>query len=202
MSKDIETIPKEVDYQGPPDLAESEDKRTEELRLRIDQYYKDIPIQLKSMPETQERCLEFLVHAEETLMPPLSRRSIMYGRLMLTRIDIELARARAARTSYVVVVSVIYLFALALGGAFRLGLLQIGAGAKELNARLLMGVPAPVLLWSAIGSFTSMLLRAGQFPFADRKRSRAVVDVPTGRRLGNGYPDLPYGRNRPYRFRR
>ena len=55
-----------------------------------------------------------------------------------------------------------------------------------LNAQLLFGIPQPVLIWAAIGSFTSMLLRAGQTPFEDPSEviiwifSRPLVGVVMG----------------------
>lgn len=167
-------------------LSEDELSRVDELRSTINQYYKDIPMVLRHAPSSQERCLDYLLDAERNLNPPITRTGIIRSRLDLTRVQIEIGRVRSSRFSFTVVVAVVYMFAVAISAAFSSGILESGADARELNERLIMGIPLPIIAWSVIGSFTSMLLRAGQLPFSNPQEAlrwllfRPIVGVVMG----------------------
>jgi hypothetical protein len=149
----------EIDKQNP------EEQRISELNDKISYYYDNIPMLLRHAPEIQEKCMNFLLDAERQLVPPTSRDQVIWARLALTRIEIEIKRARSSGASSAIVLLIVYMFIGAIAAAFYFNLLQTGTTADALNKSLIMGIPLPVLVWSVIGSLTSMLLRAGQLPF-------------------------------------
>ncbi|MGR9115818.1 MAG: hypothetical protein ACU85E_08630 [Gammaproteobacteria bacterium] len=170
----------------PEELSKSDYDRVNRLRQSIDENYERIPISLRDLPDAQGRCLELLSEAEQCLTPPINRKSIIDARLALTKLEIEIRRSQSAKTSFVVVAAIVYVFALAVGGFVAAGVITVGVDAKVLNARLIMGVPLPIWVWGVIGSLTSMLLRAGHFPFTDRSEAyrwllfRPIVGVVMG----------------------
>ncbi|MEA5115626.1 MAG: hypothetical protein VB050_16530 [Geobacteraceae bacterium] len=156
-----------IDFK-PEELNESENQRIQGLRTMLDDYYVQIPDQLRDLPGAQERCLELLSAAEQYLTPPIYRSDIINARLALARIDIEIRRSKSAKSSFGIVVSIVYLFAALIFIGFQMGIFSVNIDGKTLNSSLVMGIPLPIIIWSIIGSITSMLIRAGNFPFADR----------------------------------
>jgi hypothetical protein len=150
----------------PENLSTTECQRVEQLKAAIDSYYEKIPRDLKHVPALQERCLEYLLDAERALIPPLKRKGIIQSRLGLTRVEMEIRRALISNRSFMFVALLVYLFALTISLAFRYDILAVGVSGKEMNAKLIMGIPLPIMVWSFLGSMTSMLLRAGQLPFS------------------------------------
>ena len=148
-------------------------EQIKELRIKINNYYQKIPIDLREVPEIQKLCLGYLSEAEKSL----SKEDIISCRIALTQIEIELYRAKNAFRSFAIVVFIIYFFAIFPLLAYRgnwfgiqqLELLKIlvadGMTPEQLNETLFIGIPIPIWFWSIIGSFTSMLLRASYFPF-------------------------------------
>jgi len=175
----------QVDFKA-EQLGDSENNRIEYLRKSIDEYYENIPISLRDLPDAQGKCLELLSDAEQQLTPPVSRKNIIDARLDIVRIEIEIRGLQISRMSFSVVAVIVYVFAIAVGGIFYAGVIIPGVGAKELNTQLIMGIPLPILIWGVIGSFTSMLFRAGYFPFTDRSEAyrwllfRPIVGVVMG----------------------
>lgn len=171
---------------APEKISDAEYSRIESLRRNIDEYYEMVPHRLRDLPDAQGKCLELMSRAEQLLTPPITRRSIIDAKLALARLEIEMRRSQSARTSFMVVVVVVYIFAAAVGAAIASGLLSTGATADEMNERLFMGVPLPIWIWGVIGSLTSMLLRAGYFPFTNRTEAlrwllfRPIVGVVMG----------------------
>ena len=147
------------------ELSDDEKARAQALQKAIDGYYKDIPALLRHSKESQEACLQFLLEAEQNLTLPLSRIGIIEARQAVTRVQIEMDKVRSASFSFTVVAVIVYMFVIAIVAAFYYGLVDVGSPAGELNKKLVMGMPLPIMVWSVIGSFTSMLLRAGQLPF-------------------------------------
>jgi hypothetical protein len=162
------------------------DPRVLEVTKQIEAYYRQIPIELRSLPDMQERCLQHLQEAEQTMNPPVVRPQLIHTRLLLARVQIELARATVTRTAFLALAGVIYAAGAALGLLLQFGALGSSLTAQELNQQLVLGVPRPILLWAIIGTFSGMLMRAGHFPFADRGEAlrwmllRPVVGVVTG----------------------
>ena len=160
------------------DQRERESHRIEEIRRArdrlasysraIDTYYDEIPVRLRDHPDAQSRCLELLSNAEVALTPPVGRKSLIQSRLDLTRLQIEMTRTESAKTSFLVVVMMVYIFSALAGTAVTFDLVDLSSPASQLNQQLVMGIPKPVWVWAIIGSFTSMLLRAGSFPFSNR----------------------------------
>jgi len=78
------------------------------------------------------------------------------------------------------------MFALAVGAAMYFNVLEVGVEGKQLNERLIFGIPLPIMVWSVVGSFTSMLFRAGQLPFSNPQEAlrwllfRPVVGIVMG----------------------
>lgn len=175
----------EVTYE-PENLSESESIRVEQLRKSIDEYYEKIPHVLRDLPDAQEKCLELLSLAEKQLTPPIGRRNIIDARLALVKLEIEIRRSQSSKMSFVVVAAIVYVFALAVGALIGVDAINVGVEAKELNSTLVMGIPLPIWIWGVIGSLTSMLLRAGHFPFSDRSEAyrwllfRPIVGVVMG----------------------
>ena len=103
-----------------------------------------------------------------------------------TRLQIEMTRTESAKTSFLVVVMMVYIFSALAGTAVTFDLVDLSSPASQLNQQLVMGIPKPVWVWAIIGSFTSMLLRAGSFPFSNRIEAirwllfRPVVGVVMG----------------------
>jgi len=145
-----------------------EDKVLRLLEAQTDSLWREIPRLFPGSPKTQKRCLEYLLEADSILgYASPSRADIIECRLALTKIRIEWSRVRGSRKASTIVLLIVYTF-VALGfAAFRSGLLTSGGTAADLNRQLVMGVPLPVLIWATIGAFTSMLLRAEEFPFVD-----------------------------------
>jgi len=158
----------------------------EALRRTINAYYDDIPKRLRDYPEAQSKCLKLLVTAEEALTPPITRNGLVKSRLDLTRLEIEMFGAESSKISFVIVVAIIYIFAMVAGLAIGTDLIDFSSEAKILNTKLLMGIPQPIWVWSVIGSFTSMLFRAGNFPFANKNEAvrwllfRPIVGIVMG----------------------
>ncbi len=167
-------------------LGDSENNRIECLRKSIDDYYEKIPISLRDLPEAQGRCLELLSDAEQQLAPPVSRQNIIDARLDIAKLEIEIRRSQSSKISFIVVAAIVYIFAIAVAGFIAAGVITTGVVAKEFNARLIMGIPLPIWIWGVIGSLTSMLFRAGYFPFTDRSEAyrwllfRPIVGVVMG----------------------
>lgn len=149
-------------------LSESENNRVNDLIAIIAERYREIPKELRDLPDAQEKCLQFLLEAEFSLTPPIKRKNIINANLALTRIDIELGRSKTSKYSFFLVAGIVYLLAVIIAGLTITHVITAGATAKELNANLFIGIPLPIWLWGMIGSITSMLLRAGQFPFTNR----------------------------------
>lgn len=156
-----------IDF-NPEKLNESDVQRAQGLRSMLDDYYMQIPDQLRDLPGAQERCLELLSAAEQCLTPPIFRANIINARLALTKIDIEIRRSKSAKSSFGIVVFIVYLFAVMVFVGMQSGILSVNIDGKTMNSQLVMGIPLPIVVWSIIGSLTSMLIRAGNFPFADR----------------------------------
>lgn len=152
---------------SPRPLSRAERERAEELRNHISQLYGDITTSLQAFPEVQTRCLDYLSEAEQHLdSRPLQGKDILASRRAVAQVEIELTRARSRRQSFMVVGVLVYIVVGLVGLASATGLLAITyAGVEELNRQFLVGVPLPVWIWAVVGSLTSMLLRAGQFPF-------------------------------------
>ena len=167
-------------------LSGSETDRVEQLRKMIDDFFESIPKSLRDLPDAQGKCLQLLSDAEEYLAPPIRRASLIDARLALVKVEIEIQRSQSAKTSFIIVVAIVYLFALVVGGLFAAKVITIGATAKELNSSLILGIPVPIWVWGMIGSLTSMLLRAGQLPFTDRTEAyrwllfRPIVGIVMG----------------------
>lgn len=170
----------------PEKLNESENNRIELLKKSIDEYYEKIPLSLRDLPDAQGRCLELLSEAEQRLTPPLGRKNIIDARLALAKLEIEIRRSQSSRYSFVIVATIVYIFAVAVGVFFATGMITVGVESKVLNSQLIMGIPLPIWIWGVIGSLTSMLLRAGHFPFSDRSEAyrwllfRPIVGVVMG----------------------
>ena len=168
------------------DQRERELDRIEEIRRAIDTYYDEIPVRLRDYPDAQSRCLELLSNAEVALTPPVGRKSLIQSRLDLTRLEIEMTRTESAKTSFLVVVMIVYIFSVLGGTAVVFDLIDFSSPASELNQQFVLGIPQPIWVWAIIGSFTSMLLRAGSFPFSNRVEAirwllfRPVVGVVMG----------------------
>jgi hypothetical protein len=149
-------------------LSDEERHRVIEIKKEIDQFYDRVPTALQASPEAQNRCLNYLLEAEQILAHErVSREDIIQGRLAVTRVGIEMARARTSRISFWVVGILVYIIAALVFAAFSIGLFKGSSTAEAMNEQLVIGIPLPVWIWAIIGSFTSMLLRAGQFPFVD-----------------------------------
>lgn len=161
-------------------------QRIEVLRRAIDGYYEVIPTKLGDLPDAQGRCLELLSNAEQLLTPPVGRKDIIDARVILTKLDIEVRRCQSAKYSLWLVAALVYGFALTFGLLYWTGVIKANVAAQQLNQELVMGVPVPILIWGVIGSLTSMLLRAGYFPFSDRTEAlrwfcfRPIVGVVMG----------------------
>jgi len=108
------------------------------------------------------------------------------ARLDIARIEIEIRRSQSSKTSFIVVATIVYIFAIAVAGFISAGIITTGVEAKVLNSELIMGIPLPIWIWGVIGSLTSMLFRAGYFPFTDRSEAlrwllfRPIVGVVMG----------------------
>src|ERR1700730_3634567 len=143
-------------------LRPDEESKVKALLIDIDEKYRVIPTRLKAVPDVQEKCLSYLIEAENILAKEsLDRKDIVLARLAITRVNIQLTRSATSNASVIVVVAIIYI----IGG---LVVLANGQGwFKLLNPEDLthqataLGIPLPIWLWSVIGSLTSMLLRAG-----------------------------------------
>ena len=152
------------------------------LRQKIADYYRDIPTKLESQPDIQERCLTNLVAAQRAF----EENDFIQCRLYLTRIEIEMNRAKGAKTSFAIMVTIVYMFAVFMFAAVYAGAVWTNIPAEELNKSMFMGIPEPIWFWAVIGSFTSMLLRAGYFPFQDKTQAfrwllfRPIVGVVMG----------------------
>lgn len=168
------------------ELNDSEKSRIESLRYVLDKYYTEIPERLRDYPDAQQKCLELLSEAEKYLTPPIYRSNVVDARLTLTKIDIEVGRSKAAKNSFGVVAFIVYLFAVLIVLGVVFGFISTNMDGSTMNGQLVMGVPLPILIWSAIGSLTSMLIRAGNFPFADRNEAmrwllfRPIVGIVMG----------------------
>jgi hypothetical protein len=169
-----------------PEAIPAGDPRVTEVTKQIEAYHRQIPLGLRSLPDAQERCLQYLFEAEQAMTPPVVRPQLIQSRLLLTRIHSELARATMTQTAFVLIATVLYACAGVLAVLFHLGAVGGAPTAEELNKQLFLGVPRPVLLWALIGTFTSMLLRCLHSPFADRTEAlrwmlfRPVVGVVMG----------------------
>jgi hypothetical protein len=137
------------------------------IKKDIDTFYREIPDTLKASPEAQSQCLNYLLDASSNLAKPqVDRSDIINSRMKVIQVAIELEKAKSSRKSFFIVVALVYLF---------IGLIVLGfqfdifssVTADEINKQIVMGIPLPVWIWSIIGSLTSMLFRAGQFPFVD-----------------------------------
>ena len=172
------------------ELAESARQRSvveaeaETLRPLLSERYGKIPNDLQASPQLQLSCLNYLAEAESFLAEPKSKTDLIQARRMLTLVDLELARARTRRFSTPLVSLIVYLM---VGlGALAYKADYAAMSALELNELTFGGIPVPVILWSVIGSLTSMLLRAGRAPFADVSEalrwviSRPIVGVVMG----------------------
>lgn len=166
-------------------LSRLDDERGQ-IAADIERYYNQLPAVLKSDPQAQEECLEKLLAAERILAnPELTREDIIDARQAVTRVAINFARLESARFSYTLVLGIIYVGGIVGGGlgflGYRFG--WFSPGATDLY---FLSVPFPVWLWALIGSFTSMLFRAGHLPFNDRAEAirwalfRPVVGVVMG----------------------
>lgn len=154
---------------SPRPLSREERQRAEDIRQDIHRLHEEVTTVLQALPDVQTLCLDNLLEAEQHLdSRPLQGINILASQRAVTRVDIELTRARSRRKSFVIVGVLVYIIAALVGVASAAGLFTItNAGVEELNQRLVVGVPLPVWVWSVVGSLTSMLLRAGQFPFLD-----------------------------------
>jgi len=167
-------------------LSESDNQRILILTHSIDEYYEKIPVTFRDLPEVQEKCLQLLSDAEKQLTPPVSRKNMIDARLDIARIEIEIRRSQSSKTSFIVVATIVYIFAIAVAGFISAGIITTGVEAKVLNSELIMGIPLPIWIWGVIGSLTSMLFRAGYFPFTDRSEAlrwllfRPIVGVVMG----------------------
>ncbi|MBN1929790.1 MAG: hypothetical protein JW764_09650 [Chlorobiaceae bacterium] len=167
-------------------LSDSDNDRVDHLMKSIDKYYEEIPMLLRDLPEAQGRCLELLSHAEQQLTYPVSRKNMIDARIDIARIEIEIRRSQSSKTSFVIIVAIVYVFAIVATGFISAGLITTGVEAKVLNSDLIMGIPLPIWVWGVIGSLTSMLFRAGYFPFTDRREAfrwllfRPIVGVVMG----------------------
>lgn len=150
-----------------PKEATSIEHLIENLEKRVSEYFERIPVELKGKPEVQEKCLQYLWEAEGALGSDAGRGAVISARIALARVEIELRRVRTAKYSYMLVLGIIYIGALAIVYLSQTGGMEAGVPAEELNRRLLVGIPAPILFWSVVGSLTSMLLRAGNLPFVE-----------------------------------
>ena len=143
-----------------------EEEDADEIRKGVQGLYRKVPKVLRDSPAAQQECLRHLLQAETLLADnPHSRRRIVQARLALTRAEIVLEREGVRQRSFLVVVILAYFFAILVFLGFQAGIVQSSANAESLNKALVLGVPFPVCVWAAIGTLTSMLLRAGQFPF-------------------------------------
>lgn len=174
-----------IEYE-PAELDELEKSRVGSLRKAIDQHYEAIPKKLRDLPEAQRNCLEFLSKAEQLLTPPISRKDVIDAKLALARLEIEMGRSQTAMTSFLIVVLIMYFFGALVAAAIYTDRISVDVPASILNSQLIMGIPFPIWLWAAIGSLTSMLLRAGQSPFPSRTEAlrwlmfRPIVGVVMG----------------------
>jgi hypothetical protein len=149
-------------------LSPEQKARAQQLHREIDKDYPAIRTTLRNIPEVQSRCLRHLLEAEKSLNHcPLQPEDIINATGSVAEVDIELTKATAGRMSFIVVGVVSYVLALLVYLAYCRSLFESRSAAAELNKYLVVGIPLPVWLWSIIGSFTSMLLRASQFPFVD-----------------------------------
>ncbi len=139
---------------------------SEEIKKLIRKYYEIIPTSLKNVPDSQERCLQYLMGAEESL----NKGEFIQSRIFLTRIDIEINRLKSSKTSFFIVVTIVYMFAVAGIVFVASGALGLGTSAADMNKILYLSIPEPIWFWAVVGSFTSMLLRAGTFPLPTRPR--------------------------------
>lgn len=137
----------------------------EALDERIRGYYALIPRALVAEPETQLEALHLVQEAERVLIPPVDRTHLIDAHLHLAQVDIEIERSRGARGSSYVLAGILYLVGLFILAGQGLGLFRTGVDALTMNGFMLIGIPVPIWLWAVIGSLTSMLLRAGNFPF-------------------------------------
>lgn len=143
-------------------------RRAQGIREEIDKYYETVPTKLQTTPEVQQKCLDRLLNAERRLSQrPLSRIDLILAKREVTEVAIEMERAKGRRRSTGIVGVVIYLFAGVAILGFQAGIFSTQVSAEEFNQQLVAAIPFPVWIWAIIGSFTSMLLRAGQFPFSD-----------------------------------
>lgn len=170
---------------SPDGRASKDDRalaRVTELRKQIDHYYDVIPRELRDHPDVQARCLDLLWGSEQALREG----ELVHSRLWLTELEIAMGSAEASRTSFIVIIAIVYAFVLIAIGAVTLDLIDITLPAEELNKELIMGIPKPVWVWSVIGSLTSMLVRAGNLPFRGRTQAmqwlvfRPIVGVVMG----------------------
>jgi hypothetical protein len=147
-------------------LTKEDQAKVDTLLREIDDRYREIPSRrLGALPDVQEKCLSLLLEAENALSKrPLERKDIITARLALTRVHIQLATATASQTSFAVPAGIIYIIAILVFLGIQFGWFNLMNMDKPV---LVVGIPLPIWMWSVIGSFTSMLLRAGQLPFAD-----------------------------------
>ncbi|MGC4086637.1 MAG: hypothetical protein QM756_01835 [Polyangiaceae bacterium] len=160
--------------------AVSVEARRDRLRKEIEQGYLMIPDRLRHFPEVQRQCIEFLREAEEALS---KRRGATLAEVALTNVKILIARTRSNSVSFLIVAFLIYAVAVLAFFGYKSGLIT----SKDTDGTLLvLGVPAPIWCWSVVGSATSMLLRAGQLPFANPNEAvrwvlfRPVVGIVMG----------------------
>jgi hypothetical protein len=152
------------------------ERRYDLLIAEIEKLNDRIVRELQSSPTAQRSSLDALSLAANELEersegPGLTLFDLLAVRRRLSLVDIELARASTRRFSTKVVAMLIY--AVAVGTAILVwtGVLNVDEGSAALNEELFLGVPTPVWIWAAIGSFTSMLLRAGQSSFKDKSEA-------------------------------
>ncbi len=147
-------------------LSDDEEKAVRLIHQRIGQLWQEVPRRLRHFPESQARCLDHLSAAETALLPTtLTRERIIDARRAIATIDIELQRQRTSFVSLVIVACVVYLFVAAMAGFYATTDLFADQSAEAFNAIRFGGIPLPVLLWAVVGSLTSMLFRAGSYPF-------------------------------------
>ena len=146
-------------------LTKGDQSKVDALLNEIEEGYREIPPRLIKFPEAQERWLSLLPEAENALSKrPLERKDIIAARLAVTRVKIQLATTTASRTSFFVIVAIIYIMAILVVAGIGFGWLKY---LNEEKPTLVLGVPLQIWVWSVIGSLTSMLLRAGRFPFSE-----------------------------------
>ncbi len=150
-------------------LTEREEAVVATLQKTIDQYFDQIPRALKDEQTAIAEAMEFLLKAQMLLKPPVSRSRIIGARIALTHIEILIQARRSGSLSTILVAAIIYLIAIvvAVASVWNFMPFVLSQTPHELNQIQVLGIPMPVLIWSMIGSLTSMLIRAGNFPFTD-----------------------------------